>query len=86
MEDNHWPAAFPCPECLQISGRAFKLASETPGKIQVSLRCRSCAHEWSLERETPTFAVRPRRDRRQHPRHLDVGEPWSPTAPPEEPR
>ncbi len=78
MSDNHWPAAFSCPQCLRKSGRAFNVASQTPGKILVSVRCRDCAHEWSVERDTPTFAIRPKRDRRREPRTKEtVGAPVS---------
>ena len=66
--DTSWPSAFSCPECLGHSGRAFKVQSHGFGKILVELRCKSCAHEWELERDTPTFAVRPKKDRRQRPR------------------
>ena len=68
MANTHWPAAFECPQCSRKSGRALKLASQTAGKILVSLRCRDCAHEWSIEGDTPTFAIRRQRDRRRQPR------------------
>ena len=71
MADTHWPAAFPCPECHKPSGRALNVASHTPGKILVALRCRDCAHQWSVERDTPTFAIRRQRDRRREPRGDD---------------
>ena len=68
MADTSWPVAFPCPQCLEKSGRAFKLASVTAGRILVSVRCRECAHEWVIERDTPTFAIRRQPDRRRYAR------------------
>ncbi len=68
MSDTSWPSAFTCPECREYSGLALKLESHRPGKILVDVRCKQCAHEWQLERDIPTFAIRPKKDRRQRPR------------------
>jgi hypothetical protein len=68
MTDTSWPSAFTCPECLEYSGLALKLESHRPGKILVDVRCKQCAHEWQLERDIPTYALRPKKDRRQRPR------------------
>jgi len=65
VKDSHWPAAFVCPRCHQEEGRAFKLASPRPGTISATARCRACKHEWTFERDTPTYAVRPKPDRRK---------------------
>ena len=68
MKDTSWPAAFSCPECLEYSGLAFKVESHRPGTILVDVRCKQCAHEWQLERDVPTYAIRRKKDRRQQPR------------------
>ena len=68
MTDSSWPSAFTCPECDNYSGRALKVVSNRPGKILVDARCKECGHEWQLERDIPTYAVRPKKDRRQRPR------------------
>ena len=65
MTNSHWPAAFTCPQCHQEAGRAFKLASPRAGTISASVRCRECAHEWTLDRDTPTYAIRRKPDRRK---------------------
>ena len=69
MTDSSWPSAFSCPECLEFSGLASKVASLRPGKILVDVQCKRCAHAWQLERDSPTYAVRRKKDRRQHPRN-----------------
>jgi hypothetical protein len=71
MTDTTWPSAFTCPECLEYSGLAQKVESRRPGKILVGVRCEHCAHEWQLERDIPTYAVRPKKDRRKRPRSFD---------------
>ncbi|MEO7157940.1 MAG: hypothetical protein ABI039_10280, partial [Vicinamibacterales bacterium] len=68
MTDTSWPSAFSCPECLEHSGLAQGVASHRPGKIVVEVRCKQCGHEWQLERDIPTYALRPKKDRRQRPR------------------
>jgi len=68
MTDTSWPSAFTCPECHQYSGRAFKVASHRAGMMLVDVRCKQCAHEWQIERDIPTYAIRPKKDRRQRPR------------------
>ena len=68
MTDTSWPRAFTCPECLDYSGLALKVESHCPGKILVDVRCKQCRHEWQLERDIPTYAIRPKKDRRQQPR------------------
>ena len=68
MTDTSWPAAFSCPECLELSGLAVKVESHRPGTILVDVRCKQCAHEWQLERDIPTYAIRRKKDRRQQPR------------------
>ena len=72
MKDTSWPSAFSCPECLGFSGLASKVQAHGPGKILVHVRCKQCAHEWQLERDSPTFAVRRKKDRRQRPRNTQV--------------
>jgi len=71
MTDSSWPTAFTCPECLEYSGLALKVAAHSPGKMLVDVRCKNCAHEWQLERDIPTYAIRPKKDRRQRPRSID---------------
>jgi hypothetical protein len=68
MTDTSWPSAFSCPECLKYCGLALKVAAHSPGKILVDVRCKHCAHEWTLERDIPTYAIRPKKDRRKRPR------------------
>ena len=68
MTDTSWPSAFTCPKCLEYSGRALKVESHRPGVLLVDVRCKQCAHEWQLERDMPTYAIRPKKDRRQQPR------------------
>ena len=68
MTNTSWPSAFPCPECLEYSGRALRVEPHSHGKILVQVRCKQCAHEWELERDIPSYAVRPKKDRRQQPR------------------
>jgi hypothetical protein len=72
MTDSSWPPAFLCPECHEESGRAFKVESHRPGKILVDVRCKQCAHEWQLERDTPTYAIRRKKDRQQQPRSYSL--------------
>jgi hypothetical protein len=71
MTNTSWPSAFTCPECDEYSGLALKVESHRPGRILVDVRCRQCAHEWQLERDIPTYAIRPKKDRRQHPRSFE---------------
>ena len=71
MTDITWPSAFICPECLEHSGLALKVASGRPAKILVDVQCKQCAHEWQLERDIPTYAIRPKKDRRRRPRSFD---------------
>ena len=68
MTYTSWPSAFSCPECLEYSGRAHKLEALRPGKILAKVRCKACGHEWELERDIPTYAIRPKKDRRKQPR------------------
>jgi len=68
VTDTSWPAAFTCPECLEYSGLALKVESHRPGMMLVDVRCEHCAHEWQLERDMPTYAIRPKKDRRRRPR------------------
>jgi hypothetical protein len=68
MTDSSWPSAFSCPECLGFTGLASAVQSHRPGKILVDAKCRRCAHEWQLERDIPTYAIRLKEDRRQQPR------------------
>ena len=70
MTDTSWPTAFPCPACLECSGLAQKVESHHPGKILVDVRCKQCAHEWRLVRDIPTYAIRPKKDRRKRPRSI----------------
>jgi hypothetical protein len=68
MTDSSWPSAFSCPQCLGFSGLASKVQAHRPGTILVDVQCKRCAHQWQLERDSPTYAIRRKKDRRQHPR------------------
>lgn len=68
MTDTSWPSAFACPDCTEYCGRAFNVQLLRPGKILAQVRCKACGHEWELERDVPSYAVRPKKDRRQRAR------------------
>ena len=68
MTDTSWPSAFSCPKCLEYCGLALNLKPHSTGKILLDVRCRQCGHEWELERDIPSYAVRRKKDRRQRPR------------------
>jgi hypothetical protein len=68
MTDTSWPSAFACPDCAEYCGLARNVEVLRPGKILAKVRCKQCGHEWELERDIPTYAVRPKKDRRQRPR------------------
>jgi hypothetical protein len=67
MSDIDWRVAQQCPNCSAAAGRPFHVQSVTSDEILVSLRCGSCAHQWTIERVTPVLIVWPKPDRRKQP-------------------
>ena len=51
-----WHSPLRCPLCRADAGHPFSVQSKSAREIVVAIRCRGCAHEWTLERETPTLA------------------------------
>jgi hypothetical protein len=57
-----WHSPLRCPRCHTHDGHPFSVQSKSVSEIVVAVRCRGCAHEWKLQRETPSLA--PKFDRR----------------------
>ena len=51
-----WHSPLRCPHCQADAGHPFSVQSKSAQEIVVAVRCRSCANEWRLERQTPTLA------------------------------
>ena len=52
--DWHFPLR--CTRCSAEAGHPFSVQSKCAKEVIVSVRCGACAHEWVLERATPTLA------------------------------
>jgi hypothetical protein len=50
-----WHSPLSCPRCETESGHPFYVQSKGSKEVVVRVRCGACAHEWLIERETPTF-------------------------------
>jgi hypothetical protein len=39
----------PCQKCQKVNGFPFQVRTltDSPGQIEIKLRCRDCGHEWS---------------------------------------
>lgn len=62
MTPTNWHSPLRCPNCDADSGHPVSVQSNSSHEVAVNVRCEICAHEWTLERKTPTLA--PNRDRR----------------------
>jgi hypothetical protein len=51
-----WHSPLRCPRCKADAGHPFSVQSKSVSEIVVAVRCKECANEWKLERETPTLA------------------------------
>lgn len=63
------PVVFPiaCPACAAPEGTPFSVTAVDQKSLLIRVRCRTCAHEWTLEQDSVVeFAKKP--DRRQHSR------------------
>lgn len=56
----------PCQRCDHVEGVPFKVETMANGNVCVTVRCRSCAHEWELEIDGENVALGPKRDRRDY--------------------
>jgi hypothetical protein len=68
MAPIDWHSPLRCPRCEADAGHACSVQSHSANEVIVTVRCSACAHEWKLERETPTLA--PLRDRWMTPDDL----------------
>ena len=63
LTENDWRQfPMPCPQCAGASGVPVSVQSKTTAEVIVNLRCRQCAHEWSIYRATPTLRPDRRRE------------------------
>jgi transposase-like protein len=56
MTPADWHVPLRCPHCEAEGGHPFCVQSKSAREVIVRVRCSACAHEWVLERETPTLA------------------------------
>lgn len=56
MNSTNWRSPLRCPHCRTDAGHPFSVQSNSSNEVIVNVRCETCAHEWKLERETPSFA------------------------------
>jgi hypothetical protein len=63
LTENDWQN-FPmkCPDCAHASGVPISVQSKTSAEVIVTMKCRECEHQWSIERPTPM--LRSKSDRR----------------------
>ncbi len=57
-----------CPSCRVIEGMPYMAVTMATGATWVSVRCRCCRHEWSLEMPNGSVSLAPKSDRRQQSR------------------
>lgn len=58
-EVRDWVFPATCPNCLVREGVPVDVASKTQLRLEVSVRCGRCAHEWRLIADTPPLILRP---------------------------
>ena len=56
MTPTDWHSPLRCPHCQADAGHPCSVHSHSTDEVIVRVRCRACAHEWQLERETPSLA------------------------------
>lgn len=59
MAEIIWRFPMRCPKCEAEEGRAWRVDSKTSAEVIVRLRCAACAHEWTVERQTPLLVPQP---------------------------
>ena len=58
MNTTDWQQPIRCPRCNSEGGYPFSVQSTTSNAVIVTVRCDTCRHEWTLQRETPSLAPR----------------------------
>jgi transposase-like protein len=43
---------FKCPSCQQGGGVPYRVVTQGPRQVVVSVRCSSCQHDWDVEQKT----------------------------------
>jgi len=63
------PVVFPieCPACTAPEGTPFSVTAVDQRSLLIRVRCRSCAHEWTVEQDSVVEFAK-KADRRQQPR------------------
>lgn len=56
MTTADWHFPLRCTRCNADAGHAFRVQTKSTKEVTVCVRCSACAHEWVLDRETPTLA------------------------------
>jgi hypothetical protein len=59
MAEIIWRFPMRCPKCAAEDGRPCRVESKTAAEVMVSLRCGTCAHEWTEHRQTPLLIPKP---------------------------
>lgn len=59
MAEITWHFPMRCPECDETDGRPCRVESKTAAEVTVHLRCGTCAHEWTMHRDTPLLTPKP---------------------------
>ena len=56
MNPTNWHSPLRCPHCQSDAGHPFSVQSNSSNEVTVNVRCETCTHEWTLERETPSLS------------------------------
>ncbi len=63
-EARDWRFPLACPSCRANTGTPVRVGKPSDPRIEIFVRCDTCAHEWKLECPAPPLILKPKADRR----------------------